>query len=73
MYLAKTNQAVDTAWLKTNLDPGLNQKRGKIDYFLIQLLSEHGDFQIGQPQHHDYVFCNGVVDDINHTFFSYGR
>ena len=67
-----------TARLIGNLGAWLNRKHGETDYFLTQFLSGHGSFQsylhkIGKARSPDCVFCNGVVDDAHHTFFSCGR
>lgn len=58
--------------------PWLERRHGEVDYYLTQFLSGHGYFRvylnrIGKAASVDCIYCEGVRDDAEHTFFACGK
>lgn len=67
-----------TARLITQVGPWIERRHGEIDYYLTQLLSGHGYFRsylyrMGKSASMDCLYCPGVPDDAEHTFFDCDR
>ena len=63
-----------TAKLIGELSPWFHHRRGEVDFYLTQMLTEHGLFRsylhkmgkVGDPQ---CLYCGDHKDDALHTFF----
>lgn len=67
-----------TRRLIKQVQPWMERKHGEIDYYLTQFLTGHGYFRsylgkIGKTETQECLYCLGVADDANHTFFACDR
>uniref|UniRef100_A0A1B6J232 Reverse transcriptase zinc-binding domain-containing protein n=1 Tax=Homalodisca liturata TaxID=320908 RepID=A0A1B6J232_9HEMI len=63
-----------TARLIEQVQPCVERQHGEMDYYLTQFLTGHGYFKsylnrMGKTGSPDCIYCPGVPDDAEHTFF----
>ena len=67
-----------TARLIKQVQPWVERRHGEVDYYLTMFLSGHGYFRsylhrMGKADSPDCIYCPGVPDDAEHTFFRCSR
>lgn len=67
-----------TAKLIQQVSPWIERRHGEVGYYITQLLSGHGYFRqylhrMGKVSSPECLYCPGVSDDVQHTFFACGN
>lgn len=67
-----------TARLIERVSPWIERRHGEVGYYLTQFLSGHGYFQkylktMGKAMSQECIYCPGITDDVEHTFFTCSR